>query len=111
MAKIVCNNVELEIIPIGHYYRSDGSDTNEFYYAISLYEDKKRQSYPLGINNGLIDVFEIGFFKFGENFFIRLEGLRAAREGRRNRDNGDIDLHRDRPQFADQTGFVVHPRR
>lgn len=59
MAKIVFNNVELEIIPIGHYYRSDGSDTNEFYYAISLYEDKKRQSYPLGINNGLIDVFEI----------------------------------------------------
>lgn len=59
MAKLESNEYTIEIIPASHYYRWDGSDTNEFGYDISIYKNNIKQQYPLGPNNEMMDTFDI----------------------------------------------------
>ncbi|HDR1023034.1 TPA: hypothetical protein QB352_002352 [Pasteurella multocida] len=59
MAKLAYQNYILEIIPTFHYYRSDGSDTSEYYYNIIIHQDGKPLKLFYHYLKKLQDVFEV----------------------------------------------------
>ncbi|MGC7590649.1 hypothetical protein ACPWUF_09225 [Bisgaard Taxon 46] len=59
MAKLAYRNYILEIIPTFHYYRSDGSDTSEYYYNIIIHQDGKPLKLFYHYSKKLKDVFEV----------------------------------------------------
>ncbi|QIW16520.1 hypothetical protein A4G20_09310 [Pasteurellaceae bacterium RH1A] len=64
MAKLRDQQHILEITPTGHYYVTDGSDTNEFYYVISIYKEGQKQAYPLGEKGELLTEFDVETMDF-----------------------------------------------